>query len=589
MAELALAIVPLCIGAIKGADIVRKKLKILRHHDKEMRRLRKKFTAQNDIFLDECQLLLQEILDPKEAESLVENTNHAGWSSPELDEQIKSYLGRKYDKFKATAEEIQGYIKTLNDSLGGTEAGDASKATLKLKATERLKEGIDVMLHKSTFEASISGFRDANQELKRLRKTANKIQRSQSKLSVKRPRPLPPSYQRVTHHSKSFYDALRKFWSCLQAKHTSHDVCLLLDSRNDGSLRVVVRYRTQSGFQTQDDLLDLLVQSQSLRLVHVTMPPLAAAWSSSAPDESLPAKVRRVRFSDDCTNSTTPLSDAGTTTSSTSTTLVEPCASANASELNLCSGRDLCTQLCTQFQSAPCGGYLDSSDNLRHHITPVCDPKERFSSRSFGDPTPLDSIFKYPVERSISISQQVRLALNLVQGVLKFHSTPWLRPYWRLQDLSYFEGADGLAGSLSTLHIGTELSPEQHQQHEQPQCDALMADTPAVDDALDAQLAYGIRNLTMHSLGVALLQIGQWDPLRPDDIVEVRKVADIAERDSRLGPRYQKITQQCLDCDFGFGKDLGQLELQNAVYRDVVCELEALIWALEGKMAGLDR
>lgn len=196
----------------------------------------------------------------------------------------------------------------------------------------------------------------------------------------------------------------------------------------------------------------------------------------------------------------------------------------------------------------------------------------------------MNSIFKYPVERSISIVQQVRLALNLVQGVLKLHSTPWLRPYWRLQDLSYFEAAEGLAGSLSTLHIGTELSPDQQQ------CDALMADTATTgDDALDAQLACGIRNLTMHSLGVALLQIGQWDPLRPDDIVEVRKVAEVAERGSRLGPRYQKITQQCLDCDFGFGKDLGQLELQNAIYRDVVCELEALICALEGRRPGFDR
>lgn len=69
MAELALAIVPLCIGAIKGADIIRKRLKILRHHNNEIKRLRTKFTTQNNVFLDECQLLLQEILEPKEAES----------------------------------------------------------------------------------------------------------------------------------------------------------------------------------------------------------------------------------------------------------------------------------------------------------------------------------------------------------------------------------------------------------------------------------------------------------------------------------------------------------------------------------------
>lgn len=302
-------------------------------------------------------------------------------------------------------------------------------------------------------------------------------------------------------------------------------------------------------------LLDLLVQSQSLRLVHISMPSFDATSSSKTHDKGRPGKIRRVRFSDDCTASTASPSDANTTIIPSSTQ-VEPSSNTKPSELNLCSGGDLCTQLCSHSQSTTFGGYLDSSDDLRHHITPVCDPKECFSSRSLGEPASLNTIFKHPVEKSISISQQVRLALNLVQGVLKFHSTPWLRPYWRLQDLSYFEATEGLAASLSTLHIGTELSPRQ-------QCDSLMTD--ATGDVLDAQLACEIRNLTMHSLGVALLQIGQWDPLKPDDIVEVRKVADIAERDSRLGPRYQKITQQCLDCDFGFGKDLTQMELQNAI------------------------
>ncbi|RYO91596.1 hypothetical protein DL764_008264 [Monosporascus ibericus] len=301
---------------------------------------------------------------------VIEDATHPGWSSPRLDGQIKIYLGRKYDDFKAAMQGIQGYITSLSESLDGIRGDKTQKTELRLKCSERLQEGFDIMLRKSKFEASIEGFKDANQELKRLRKTA-----------------------------------------------------------------------------------------------------------------------------------------------------------------------------------------------------------ECFDSRQLGEPTPLNTIFNYLVEKSISISQQVRQALNLVQGVLKFHSTPWLPPYWRLQDLSYFEATEGLADSLSTLHVSTELSQGQ-------QCGPLMAG--ANSGMLNTQRAWGIRNLTMHSLGVALLQIGQWDPLKPDDVVEVRRVADIAERDSRLGPRYQKITQQCLDCDFGFGKDLAQLELQNAIYRDVVCELESLICALEG-------
>lgn len=53
MAELALAIVPLCLTAIKGIIITKRKLKLLLNHNQEIRRLRKKFTIQAATFLDE--------------------------------------------------------------------------------------------------------------------------------------------------------------------------------------------------------------------------------------------------------------------------------------------------------------------------------------------------------------------------------------------------------------------------------------------------------------------------------------------------------------------------------------------------------
>lgn len=262
-------------------------------------------------------------------------------------------------------------------------------------------------------------------------------------------------------------------------------------------------------------------------------------------------------------------------------------AAVEGGALNLCSAKDMCNHLCSHARTTlslrdHCGGYLDTSDDLRHYLYPVCDPKECLSSKAKSEPTTLNQIFNLPVERTISVAQQVGLALKLVKAVLQFHATPWLQSLWRLQDLAYFQTDEGLSASLSTLHISTELS---HYNHNPQSDDALMADASGNEEtsALDAQLECGIRNLTMHSLGVALLQIGQWDPLRPDNIVEIRKAADLAGRDSRLGPRYQRLTQKCLDCDFGFGKDLAQPELQSAVYRDVVCELEDLVSSLEGR------
>ena len=114
-----------------------------------------------------------------------------------------------------------------------------------------MRDAFDIMLNKSKYESSIEGFKAANSALKRHRKTAAKIQRCQTKLCSKRSRPLPQSYQQAAHHSKSFYEALQRFWTCLQSQHTGHDVRLMIDNRHDGSLRVVVRYQTQSGFQVR--------------------------------------------------------------------------------------------------------------------------------------------------------------------------------------------------------------------------------------------------------------------------------------------------------------------------------------------------
>lgn len=323
-------------------------------------------------------------------------------------------------------------------------------------------------------------------------------------------------------------------------------------------------------------LVDLMVRSQSLQLVRISVAGNQSTSNREAIEEERPAK-KRVRFSEN--------SVAADRKSQPDEDLEQ--ASSSSTSSDLCLTEDVCSQLCCKAGTT-LGGYLDTPEDLRHHLSPVCnaqcDHKECLHTKALKEPTSLDRIFSLPVERTISVPEQVRLALKLVKGVLQFHSTPWLQPYWRLQDLSFFPTEDGLATSLSTLHISAELSKQQRVCCD----DAVMLDnhsTPGDEDGLiDAQLACGIRNMTMHSLGVALLQIGQWNVLRPDDIVEVRKVADLAGRDSRLGPRYQKITQQCLDCDFGVGKKLDDPQLQAAIYRDVVCELESLVSTLEGTL-----
>jgi len=112
--------------------------------------------------------------------------------------------------------------------------------------------------------------------------------------------------------------------------------------------------------------------------------------------------------------------------------------------------------------------------------------------------------------------------------------------------------------------------------------DYVLARVPTLtstDGDDDARIFCGIRNMTIFNLGVALLQIGRWEVLDTDDVVRIRRAAS---KPSKLGPRYDELTQRCLNCDFGFGDDLEKPQLQCAVYESVVCELEHMVRLLGG-------
>lgn len=95
-------------------------------------------------------------------------------------------------------------------------------------------------------------------------------------------------------------------------------------------------------------------------------------------------------------------------------------------------------------------------------------------------------------------------------------------------------------------------------------------------------MRFGINNLSLFFLGVALLDIAHWKPLENkmilrDEDNQVLTARRLAAKSTSLGPAYQKIAQKCLQCNFGFCTKLNNKGLQTAVYNDVVCELEGMI------------
>ncbi|KAJ3579279.1 hypothetical protein NPX13_g1293 [Xylaria arbuscula] len=601
--SLALGIAPLALSAVKGLKAVRSRLKTLRGHDRILRRLRRSFTTQSHVFLDECHLLLQQVADPADVVFMLEDSQSKLqselWRDPDIDKKLREYLGRKYDDVRETIGEILNQVKSLDERLN--RMLHAVERDVRLTTAEKVREAFDVMSNKTDYESDIDHLKELNQEFKRLRKVAKEINRTQTLAKPSNQKRIPKEYRVRGEYARSFYNALRYCWSCTDVQHAEHNMALALDWENGRDMHIVLHCTHKGDSSFNGNSLALSIRPQDIPPMRITQ--AIRSLDSSSKSDLQPFKRTRFGYNEWSRRPPSPSDHAFQTTIPESidgssenlgramelgrqpTVLVEVDFVESPREpIDLRKSRNVCGALLVladASNSDPTSKmecFLDTPDSIRHALS-VCDKglSTTSGSESRRIVTPLLKILERALDADLGVTQQLRLVLQLVKGHLQLHWTPWWRQYWSLSDLSYFAdssnlGTTDLGDCLGTLHIGTRLD-----------FDTLHFDAsafhlePHVETAL---LTHGIRNLSLYCLGIALLQIGRWDPLvnATDDVVAVRR---LAARNSRLGPRYQNLTQKCIDCDFGEGSDLGNPQLQGTIYESVVCELESLIGVLE--------
>ncbi|KAI1427617.1 hypothetical protein F5Y12DRAFT_142556 [Xylaria sp. FL1777] len=596
--SLALGIAPLVLSAVKGLKAVRSRFKILRGHDRELRRLRRSFTTQAHIFLDECHLLLQQVADPDDVVFMLEDDQSELWSDPILDDKLKEHLGRKYEDVKDTIEEIHNQIKTLDEGLNRTLHTD--KRDVRLTVTEKVREAFDVVSNKADYESDIDQLKGLNQEFKRLRKVAKEIRSNQTLAKRQDRKRIPKEYRTRGEYARSFYNALRYCWSCTDVKHAEHYMALALDWERGYDMHIMLHCTHGDDSSLKINPLALSIQPQGLPPRGATRAISHAGSSSTMSDTHIqPFKRTRLEYEQEVPRR--PPSPPEYSFQTTSEESMDGFTETKVGTIDLCQqsammveadgvqsprepidlrkSHNVCGVLLRLAEPASIPGcFLDTPDSIRHALT-VRDTVYGSASISSSrrTVTPLLNILERALDADIGVTQQLRLVLQLAKGHLQLHWTPWWRQYWSLSDLSYFTdpsvvGVADLADCLESLHIGTQLDFESLHFD----ASALHLD-PEVETAL---LTHGIRNLSLYCLGIALLQIGRWDPLAnaTNDVVAIRR---LAARNGRLGPRYQAVTQKCIECDFGEGSDLGNPQLQATIYESVICELESLIVVLE--------
>ncbi|KAI9661046.1 MAG: hypothetical protein M1821_009373 [Bathelium mastoideum] len=258
-----------------------------------------------------------------------------------------------------------------------------------------------------------------------------------------------------------------------------------------------------------------------------------------------------------------------------------------------------------------CFGYLQANQGPKHFVYPATTHARISAGRSQCTPTSLAQLVQSTSHDVMTVSDQLKIAHKLAVAVLQYHSTPWMSSQWDLGDVGLFCSAATLDDiTLQTLHLRAQFPKDCQTPHISasgsyqdvasksangvhgsiiPSCSCTKPDKcHCIADSIDHQtLLYGVNNMTLCSLGIALLQIGYCKPLQclsenrkdPNNLYTARRLA--AHGTIPLGPDFQRIVRKCLRCDFSSGTDLRSVKLQSAVFSDVVCELKQMMDGLE--------
>ncbi|CAF3488280.1 unnamed protein product [Fusarium graminearum] len=588
--SLAFGVLPVVGEAVKTCRVVRRKLKLFRHYSRELRQVQKRVGRQSQVFSNEIHLLLRPSLqDDDLVEVMLKDQDHPKWTSQDLEDGMRNSLGDNYTSCREIIEDIGSILSSLqsvfdcfDQALDKRDENEHPR-----DAIRRLREGTKIAYSESKLEQNI---KDLNQslELKNLREQTEQLNKPIDAVSPRRT---------IRKHTNLEYSNIRNTKESCKALHEAFTIAWAKKTRHGLNHDIQHTVRLFLSTEVQDDVymnavitcspllneraIDVRIRSQNHDSILGLPSPASPEASTISSDGQ--RKRRKVRFTEAIASP--PLNPH------------RPCCVAeNSQAVDIppdLSMADLCTALykdhilpTNQAAENYCFGYLNGEidKTFRHHIyanpSLTNRPKITSNTSTGAYPTlvPMSEVLNQPAENSISIIDQLRIAREIVTAVLKLHSSPWLNKYFNLYDLMLYETDGVLTTSLKTVHVASEFTHTildgQHVTN------ANLPSPPEADDILEeAKLLYGVRNLTLWSLGTILLQIGRWSTLQcSEDVVAIRK---LSSQVTSLGPRYRDLTRKCLNCDFGYGDDLTKPRLQQAVY-------EGLVYELSEKISNLD-
>ncbi|EUC45205.1 hypothetical protein COCMIDRAFT_96258 [Bipolaris oryzae ATCC 44560] len=598
VAGLVFGVVPVVVEILKSYSTARSKLTTFSRHAEVASDIQLKFRVAAANFKNDCRMLLQAAMaDPSEISEMMEDPAHKNWQEQgkDIEQRLRSLMQQDYELCQEIVTRLHDILRETRDSLSKLEDGLGNTKQPQHEFRKKVWHAFNATRKENEYIRQLESLDKWNKSLSKLRKQRCKMQKRRNVPSACIIRKaVPKSYQQIRIASQQLGKSIHKSWSCTNTSHSGHQAKLSLDAKSGHDsvqLDVVVACQPKQGLIVQKPFTDMPIWLQTRSITSLTpykvptspQPPLASALCHGI-GETVPVATKtksekakskkRVRIDDPKDNvrcvRTTITSNIQTTQAQSFVMLdLKTTESVCCHVTRMHSSASACQDGCVRFlevaKSQPVMRFMFyyASKLATHDIS-------SFARRKGALP------IKSLVQR-FRMLQQLTLAHKLTEAVLQYHSTSWLPQAWTLQDVAYFTDpsradVNNISDALDSLHLSNRFP------------DDSSLTTEPKHNALDLKHTFGVRNLTLAKLGVALLEIcaqreitGPQLNSTPSDIIAARKLLDEKHHSIQtLGPKYLEVVRKCIHCDFSCDDDLHGDALQSAVYTEVVCALQEM-------------
>ncbi|EDU50522.1 hypothetical protein A1F94_007739 [Pyrenophora tritici-repentis] len=596
IAGLVFGVVPVVVEILKSYSTAKRRLATFSQHAEVACDIQLRFQVAAANFNNDCRLLLQAtIVQPSDISEMMEDPTHKSWQEQgkDIEQRLRSLMQQDYELCQNIATRLRDILRETRISLTKLEDGLGNAKQTEHEFIRKIWHAFNTSRKENEYIRQLDSLDRWNKSLSKLRKQRCKIQKRRdipSACIIRKA--VPRSYQQIRVASQQLGESIHDSWSCTNTSHNGHQAKLSLDAKSghdNVQLDVVVACQPNPNLVIQNPSGDMPIWLQIRSITSLTTyrvpksPPPALANTlchgfrdaSQVATQKLPSKAKskkRVRINDPKDNVRcvrTP------TTSNTKTTQAQSFVM-----LDLKTTKSVCCHVRRVRSSTlacqdGCVGFLEIAKSqaltrfMFYDASKLAINDVSSSTRRRGA-MPIKSL----VQR-FRVLQQITLAHKLAEAVLQYHSTSWLPQAWTLQDVAYFTDSSqadesDISDVLNSLHLSNRFLD-----HDSP-------NTEFKQESLVLKHTFGIRNLTLAKLGVALLEICTQKDIAgpqldgtPHEVIEARKLLDEQHHSiMTLGHHYLEVVRKCIHCDFSCDDDLQGEALQSAVYTEVVCALQ---------------